>query len=259
MSFARKLKAVLIDLSGTIHVDDSVIPGSIEALGRLRASSLKIKFVTNTTKESKQSLHDRLTRIGFKIDQDEIFTSLTAARNYVEKKNARPFLILSEDAKRDFEGISTHDPTAVVVGLSPESFNYETLNKAFRLILEGASFIAIHKAKYYKRPDGLALGPGPFVQGLEYATGVKAAVVGKPEEAFFQEALQSLDCKPEDALMIGDDVAGDVEGAQLAGMRGILVKTGKYRDRDENKISPGPSALMESFAAAVDFILSNWT
>ncbi|KAJ8036126.1 Haloacid dehalogenase-like hydrolase domain-containing protein 2 [Holothuria leucospilota] len=191
----------------------------------LRASSLKIKFVTNTTKESKQSLHDRLTRIGFKIDQDEIFTSLTAARNYVEKKNARPFLILSEDAKRDFEGISTHDPTAVVVGLSPESFNYETLNKAFRLILEGASFIAIHKAKYYKRPDGLALGPGPFVQGLEYATGVKAAVVGKPEEAFFHEALQSLDCKPEDALMIGDDVAGDVEGAQLAGMRGILVKT----------------------------------
>ena len=73
---------------------------------RLRASSLKIKFVTNTTKESKQSLHERLTRIGFEIDQDEIFTSLTAARKFVEKKNARPFLILSEDAKRDFEGIN---------------------------------------------------------------------------------------------------------------------------------------------------------
>lgn len=74
----------------------------------------------------------------------------------------------------------------------------------FRLVLDGASLIAIHKAKYYKRPDGLALGPGPFVQGLEYATGVTATVVGKPERAFFTEALVSLGCRPEDAVMIGD-------------------------------------------------------
>lgn len=56
-----------------------------------------------------------------------------------------------------------------------------------RMILNGAPLIAIHKARYYKRKDGLALGPGPFVEGLEYATDCKATVVGKPEKTFFTQ------------------------------------------------------------------------
>lgn len=74
----------------------------------------------------------------------------------------------------------------------------------FRLILDGHPLIAIHKAKYFKRQDGLALGPGAFVEGLEYATGVKAMVVGKPERVFYQEALKTMSCAPKEAVMIGD-------------------------------------------------------
>jgi len=55
------------------------------------------------------------------------------------------------------------------------------------MILDGAPLVAIHKARYYKRKDGLALGPGPFVTGLEYATDCKATVVGKPEKTFFTQ------------------------------------------------------------------------
>lgn len=73
-----------------------------------------------------------------------------------------------------------------------------------RLLLDGAPLIAIHKARYYKRKDGLALGPGPFVTALEYATDTKAMVVGKPEKTFFLEALRDTDCAPEEAVMIGD-------------------------------------------------------
>jgi ribonucleotide monophosphatase NagD (HAD superfamily) len=79
-----------------------------------------------------------------------------------------------------------------------------TIVYARRLLLEGASLIAIHKARYYKRKDGLALGPGPFVTALEYATGVKAEVCGKPEKAFFLSALETVGCSPSESLMIGD-------------------------------------------------------
>lgn len=72
------------------------------------------------------------------------------------------------------------------------------------LLLDGAPLIAIHKARYYKRKDGLALGPGPFVTALEYATDTKATVVGKPEKTFFLEALRGTGCEPEEAIMIGD-------------------------------------------------------
>lgn len=70
--------------------------------------------------------------------------------------------------------------------------------------MNGADLVAIHKGRYYSRGDGLALGPGPFVSALEFATGKKAKVLGKPEEAFFLSALEGLNCKPHEVVMIGD-------------------------------------------------------
>ncbi|XP_027223537.2 haloacid dehalogenase-like hydrolase domain-containing protein 2 isoform X3 [Penaeus vannamei] len=170
LTMSKRIGAVLIDLSGTIHVDDAVIPGSIEALKKLRATNVKIKFVTNTTKESKRKLHERLSRIGFDIHKDEIFTSLTAARQLIDKRNLRPYMLIADAAKEEFCDLPSENLNAVLVGLAPEKFNYEHLTTAFRYILEGAQLIAIHKARYYKRSDGLALGPGAFVAGLEYST-----------------------------------------------------------------------------------------
>lgn len=72
----------------------------------------------------------------------------------------------------------------------------------FRLLLNGASLIAIHEGRYYKRSDGLALGPGAFVKGLEYSSNVKAEVVGKPTIEFFKAALGEVDAAQ--AVMIGD-------------------------------------------------------
>lgn len=64
-----------------------------------------MKFVTNTTKESKNCLLKRLTKIGFDIQSQEIFTSLTAARLVIEKKELRPFMMVDDRALEDFEGI----------------------------------------------------------------------------------------------------------------------------------------------------------
>ena len=91
--------------------------------------------MTNTTKESRDTLLKRLANLGFDINSEEVFTSLTAARRLVEKRRLRPLLLLEQDALSDFQGIPSEDPNAVVVGLAPQCFNYETLNKAFRWIL----------------------------------------------------------------------------------------------------------------------------
>ncbi|KAI2586762.1 haloacid dehalogenase like hydrolase domain containing 2, partial [Homo sapiens] len=146
MAACRALKAVLVDLSGTLHIEDAAVPGAQEALKR---------FVTNTTKESKQDLLERLRKLEFDISEDEIFTSLTAARSLLERKQVRPMLLVDDRALPDFKGIQTSDPNAVVMGLAPEHFHYQILNQAFRLLLDGAPLIAIHKARYYKRKDGL--------------------------------------------------------------------------------------------------------
>ena len=99
---------------------------------RLRETGLALRFVTNTTKESKSTLLNRLKSLGYHINENEVFTSLTAARRAIEANNYRPFCLVEDDALKDFKGISMDDPNAVVIGLSPNSFNYQTLNNAFR-------------------------------------------------------------------------------------------------------------------------------
>ncbi|VDM63024.1 unnamed protein product [Angiostrongylus costaricensis] len=249
--------AALIDLNGTLHIEDMAIPKASDALERLRKLR-PVKFVTNTTKESINVLYNRVTKCGFRISKDEIFTSLVAARQFVEKQNFRPMLLLDGKAIEDFKDVDTSDPNAVVIGLAPSEFHFEKLNDAFKLVLN-AHLVAVHKGRYYRRADGLALGPGPFVAAIEYATGAKATVVGKPESNFFLMSIATLgdDIDLNNTVMIGDDVIDDVMGAINSGMKGILVRTGKYRKGDEQQIPVERRNCVESFAEAVDLIESD--
>lgn len=166
-------------------------------------------------------------------------------------------LMIAPEALEDFNGLAcppNEMPNAVVIGLAPTEFNYNKLNEAFRHLQNGAQLIAIHAGKYYKTSDGLSLGPGCFVKGLEYSAQCTATLVGKPNKLFFQAALGNIPA--EQAVMIGDDVTDDVKGAMDAGLQGFLVKTGKYKAGDENRINPSPSAVFPSFVEAVDYILS---
>ncbi|XP_009463210.1 PREDICTED: haloacid dehalogenase-like hydrolase domain-containing protein 2, partial [Nipponia nippon] len=115
----------------------------IKSPHRLHSAPVIIQFVTNMTKECKRDLLERLTKLGFDIAENEIFTSLTAARNLLEQKQVRPLLLVDDKALPDFTGIATDDPNAVVVGLAPEHFHYEMMNRAFRLLLGLAPVMCI--------------------------------------------------------------------------------------------------------------------
>ena len=110
-----------------------------------------------------------------------------------------------------------------------------------------ASLIALGSTRFWQAPDGLRLDAGPFVAALEYATGRKAVVCGKPAETFFHAAAARLGFAPEEILMIGDDIDIDVGGAQRAGLRGALVRTGKFRDGDLNR-AVRPDVVLDSIA-----------
>lgn len=87
---------------------------------------------------------------------------------------------------------------------------------------------------------------GGFVDGLEYASGVKAMIIGKPSADFFQIALDDMGLKPGEAAIIGDDIDADVGGGQQAGLKGILVKTGKYRQSYAEASAVRPDLIIDS-------------
>jgi HAD superfamily hydrolase (TIGR01458 family) len=238
------LKGILVDLDGTLYVGDEPVEGAREAIGKLKSSGLVLRYVTNTTRKPRREVGEHLLSLGFEVEEGEIFTPARAATGLIGEKSCFP--LVAESLLEDLRGIPlTEDhPDHVLVGDLGEGFTYDRLNAAFRCLMDGAGLIALQRNRYWRTDDGPALDAGPFVTALEYASGKGATVVGKPEKGFFQLALNDLDLAPHEVAMVGDDAETDVAGAQAAGLRGVQVKTGKYRPGAEGE----PDLLLDSIA-----------
>ena len=247
------LRTVLLDLGGVFYEGAGLLPGALDALASLRASGLPLRFVTNTTRQSRAALLRELAGRGIEIAEDELLTPAAAAHDLLSARGLRPLLLIHPDLAPDFAGLDTSAPNAVVVGDAGDHFSYAGLNEAFRLLRRGAPLLALGRNRYFQDGGGLSLDAGPFVAALEYAADVKAQLLGKPAPAIFAAALRFPACQPAEAVMIGDDVESDVNGAIAAGLRAILVKTGKYRAGDESRMKPG-GAVVADIAAAVQSV-----
>jgi HAD superfamily hydrolase (TIGR01458 family) len=248
----RRVRALLIDLDGVLYVEDEPIEGAMEAVARLRAAGLGLRFVTNTTARSRSHTLAKLDRLGFGVADGELVTpAVLAVQHCRERSLSRVALIMNDEVKADFTALEERDSDveAVIVGDLGEAFSYDVLNAAFRHLMAGAELVALQRNRYWLRADGLSLDVGPFVAALEYASGRTATVVGKPARAFFELALAPLGVPPAEAAMVGDDVESDIGGALGAGLAGILVRTGKYREGAAEAAGVEPTATVASMAA----------
>ncbi len=250
------VKGILIDLDGVVYVGNQALPGSLDAIRRIRESGLPFKFITNTTRRPRRRIVSDLAHLGLDIDARDLFTPAALARDFLGRRNLVPLLIVHPDLREDFAGLAGDGGDAVVVGDAGTFFTYDLLNQAYRKILHGAEFLALAKNRNFLDHDGeLSLDTGPFVAGLEYASGKAATVLGKPAPAFFKLAVESMACGPGDAVMIGDDAEADAGGAMAAGLQGILVRTGKYRPGQEANLTLRPTHVVENLKAAIDLLL----
>lgn len=255
--------ALLIDLDGTLYTEAGALPGAVNTVAGLRKRGVPMRFVSNTTGRSRSRVAERLRSYGFSVEPEELITSVVAAAKVLRGMGVRrvaPFVKRAAyDDLQEFElggglaGPSNQRPDAVLLGDLGDEWSHALLNEAFRYLLDGVPLVALEKDRFWLGPTGLELDTGPYVAALEYATGVRATVCGKPTPTFYQTALESLGYRPDQAAdrkpaMIGDDVWSDVDGAQKAGLEGWLVRTGKFRPDVLEKSQVTPDRILDSIA-----------
>jgi len=246
---------VLLDLSGVLYVGGKALPGAHDALQKLAVAGIPVKFVTNTTRTTRDMILSQLAAMRFNIAADDLFTASQAALTYLDQQNLNPSLLVHPDLLTEFSTVSPGAVNAVLIGDAADSFTYQNLNRAFRLVLEGAPLLAMGYNRYFKQADGFSLDCGPFVAALEFAADTKATILGKPSSTFFHSAVGEFDCPIDEVVMVGDDVEADVCGALAAGLQGLLVRTGKYRAVDESMIDRSDAQVVDDIEAAVEWIL----
>ena len=249
-------EGLLIDLDGVIYQGGRLVEGAIDALDWIRQQQIPHLFVTNTTSRSRDDLLEKFEALGFSAQVDEIMTPVVAASQWLKDHDLRKVaLFVPAPTQRDFgdlDAVALEQETAVeavVIGDLGKAWDFQLLNRAFRFLMQEPrpELIALGMTRYWRGSDGLQLDVAPFIKALEHAASCEARVVGKPARAFFNASLSMIDCKAADALMIGDDIVGDIDAAQKCGIRGIQVRTGKFREADlDGEIRP--FAVLDSIA-----------
>ena len=243
---------VLFDLDGVLFQGTSLMSGSKEILSALTGAGIPYRFITNTTRMTKNNLVKMLGDMGLAVDSNDIFTAPHAAAEYCELKGYNKILLFvpDQEMQKDFSAFQLveNNPDAVVVGDMGALFSFGLLNKIFRIIIDGAELVAMHKNRYWAPAGGLALDLGAFISALEYASNKSAAVMGKPNANLFKLAVRSWSVSKGSIYVVGDDLDGDIRGAQNAGMKSILVKTGKFRDKNLENLKIVPDYIINSIA-----------
>lgn len=248
-----EIQGFLIDLDGVMYTGDNPIRGAADAIHYLEDCGYSYRFISNTTRKCRHTIAERLTQMGMVIPETHIFTPPIAAVAYIKNTKKHNFrLLVTGDVIRDFPKDSNESKKEnidlVIVGDAGDEITYANLNIVFRDLVGGADLIALERDRYWLAPDGLCLSAGPFVTALEFATGKKAVLLGKPSREFFDLALNDMGLGPDKTVMIGDDIHTDIGGAQDAGMRGVLVRTGKYREEIVKKTVIRPDLTLDSIA-----------
>jgi HAD superfamily hydrolase (TIGR01458 family) len=226
------IHGVLFDLDGVLYVGSQPIPGAAEAISAIRDSGLPCRFITNTSTQSLASLTAKIQGMGFAIPAEEIISAPQATLRYLQRLDDPVCrFLLAEDVRQDFAGFRQSDTDAevIVIGDIGDAWSYRLLNEVFNCLMQGAKLIAIHKNRFWQTEQGLQMDIGGFIQALEYASGATTTIIGKPSADFFRIALDDMHVQAENAAIVGDDIDTDVGGGQEAGLMGILVRTGKYR------------------------------
>jgi len=250
-------KAVFLDISGVLYNGTQVIEGAIDAIDRLQSSSLAVRFVTNTSRKTKAQIVKELVQMGFVVDANQVFTAPSAAKSFLKQKGWRPYCLVHPNIIEEFADLEQMEPNAVLIGDAENDFCYQNLNRAFQLCQQGAPLIGIGRNRYFKLNEQLHLDSGSFVHLIEYAAGCDAIIMGKPSTDFFNQVLASTGFSADEVVMIGDDVVGDVQGALDAGLRGCLVRTGKYQQGDELKIATESRWCEDSVVEVVNQLLGD--
>jgi 4-nitrophenyl phosphatase len=277
-------QAVLLDLDGTVYHEEHALPGAVELIKRLQRDGRPYACLTNST-SSPARLTARLRRMGVDVDPAHIYTAAAATCDYVLQrfgdpaaaavmenapasttpplhhsttpslpKAPRVFNLSTEGVHDMLDGRvhwvqSESEPCdAIICGVPLNVFATEERQRTAMILLrQGAALVSICADRVYPSPRGLEFGVGAFAAMFAYAANVTPVFCGKPEALFFQELCRRLGVRPEQCVLVGDNLESDIAGAAGVGMHTILTLSGVATRADVERLDPArrPGRIIE--------------
>jgi HAD superfamily hydrolase (TIGR01450 family) len=230
-------RTYLLDLDGVVYRGDQLQAGARELVEWLDAGGRKVLYLSNNSIATPQEVEAKLTRLGMPRPEGRVLTAGYAAAQVLAHRfpGGRIFVLGLPSVERMVEQAGlmavwkdaddADIPDAILAALD-RTLTYDRLRRALRAILHGAAFYAVNRDPRLPVEDGFLPGTGSIAAALEYASGQKAEIIGKPSPGIVLEAMRQLGVSPAETLMVGDGLDLDVVAGHAAGVTTALVLTG---------------------------------
>lgn len=246
-----RIGLICLDVSGTVVRGSTgpALDGAVDALRRL-GRDWPLCFVTNVTSRTHGQLAEHLGGLGLLDDPDALYTPSATARRVLQPDGRDAGVLLVDGpAAADFGWFRRDaDGPTVLLGTEGHGLRVEELQPAFRRLLDGADLFALQRNRYFERKGELWTDVGPVAAFLAYAADCEVQVLGKPSRLLYEAIAAEAGISLERVLMVGDDAEFDASAAVALGLQAVLVRTGKYRPGDEERVDPAPTATLDSIA-----------
>lgn len=247
------MKAFAIDMDGTVYHGGRPIPGATDFISWLRESGVPFRFLTNNSSHGREFYAQRLNRMGFDVTENDVLTSATATARYLlsERPGATVFPVCVPDVVRELEEagvpLEYEDPDIVLLGFDT-SADYGKINKAYRFLKRGCSFVATHPDDMCPAEDGYDIDIGPFIRMFEQMCEAEPVIIGKPSRRMLEMAALEMGVRAEDVIMVGDRLYTDIRMACDAGTESIAVLTGEATLESISESPYRPTYVVSSVA-----------
>ena len=250
MSALADIRLFLLDMDGTVYLGSRLLPGSLDFLRYLGETGRDHLFLTNNSSRNSGYYAQKLTKLGWPAQPDEILTSGEATALYLGglKPAARVYLLGTPDLETEFASygfvLTDENPDYVVLGFDM-TLTYEKLVRACDLIRAGVPFIATHPDLNCPTETGYIPDCGAMTALITASTGVKPKVIGKPNREIIDAMFRKKPVRREQVAMVGDRLYTDIVMGHNAGVASILVLSGEARREDIISAPAKPDYVFE--------------
>ena len=249
-------KPILIDLDGVLRLGKKPAEDTTVFLEYLKGSKTPACILSNSSLFTSKHINSFFNSHSINIEIP-IITAIDAAYNYIEEKYTKVAVYTSENVVAKFaDYLEYENPQAVLIGDIGDVWNYKLLQTIFEYVRNGAELIAIHKNKFWEKPDhGIQLDAGPFITAIEFSTDVSATLIGKPSPLYFKSALMKIGLDlSESFIMLGDDLDSDMAGAKKLNADTILISTGKTKFPTDKNVLGNVDFVANSLLEVIEII-----
>ena len=247
-------KFFLLDMDGTIYLDNDLFDGTLDFLNKVKANGGKYLFVTNNSSKGAGAYVEKLNRIGVEATVDDFLTSTDATILYINNKfRGRKFYVMGT---KSFINQLSESGIEVTTELSDDIFGlvisndteltFKKLDDACILLGRGVEYIATNPDWVCPTWYGYVPDCGCFAEMLNRATGRMPTFIGKPKPEMLLLAMERFGYSKEESIMIGDRVYTDIASGHNAGIDTIFVLSGEGTREDAENSDTKPTYILNN-------------